>query len=525
MAMRASLSAKQTLGVTALIALSMMVLSAQHIANLARAGLEDTRGHGELLSRVIYQRTRDAIGAAPDPYDALREDDSIRSILESTATYGKNVTYAAIVDSQGIAIVHSFPSRQGQRLEPGESLAGVLDAHTAAQIRAIYADRTLEIVQPLQLGDVPFGSIRIGMSPIFIRDDLSSALRPMLWTTTLITAAAILLGLVLARRVLRPIHVISSGLLRLQRGETDVIIDLPAEEELKGVGESLKAISEQLAARSQSGVDGPVEYARKLGALGRLMAGLAHEVKNPLNAMTIHLELVRQHLLRASAHKAAYAARAHAPAGGLLGISGAALAEDPPPKAADGAPLVVEIDGASEHVDVIAGEIKRLDDVIQNFLRFIRPQEVRLERVDARVLIDEVLALVGPDAQRTGIACKADYAGAAPLLQADEALLRQALLNLALNGCQAMPNGGILTVGARTAPDGRAMLTVADTGIGIPADRLEHIFDLYYTTRPGGSGIGLSMVYRIVQLHGGEIEVESTVDRGTSFRVLFPRTP
>jgi signal transduction histidine kinase len=500
--MRASLSAKQTAAVTALIALSMTILSAQHVASLARAGLENTRRNGELLGRVIYQRSREAIAGAPEPYVALGEDAGIRSILESTATYGPNVTYAAIVDNNGIAIAHGFRALEGQRLEPQASLAAVLESSTPSQIRAIYADRTLEIVQPLELGDSPFGAIRIGISPVLIRDDLSRALAPLVWTTISICVVSILLGLVLARRILRPIHIISSGLLRLQRGETDVTVDLPPLEELKGVGESFKAIGEQLAARSHAGLLGPGEYARKEGALGRLMAGLAHEVKNPLNAMTIHLELVRQHLLRAVDTRGA---------GTVLGISG------------KGSSGVLEVDGASEHIEVIAGEIKRLDEVIQGFLRFIRPQELQLYPINARMLIEDVLALVGPDARGDGISCRGSYAASLPDLQADEALLRQVLLNLALNACQAMPNGGILTMGARTAGDGRVVLTVEDTGVGIPAEQLERIFDLYYTTKSGGSGIGLSMVYRIVQLHGGEIEVESTAGRGTTFRVLLPR--
>jgi signal transduction histidine kinase len=326
----------------------------------------------------------------------------------------------------------------------------------------------------------------------------------MLWTTILISGAAIVIGLLLARRILRPIHVISTGLMRLQRGETDVTIDLPAEEDFKGIGESFKAVGEQLAARSQAGLLSPTEFARKLGALGRLMAGLAHEVKNPLNAMTIHLELVRQHLLRAMETRSAGGVS------GPLNISSKA------------GTAVSEVDGASEHIEVIAGEIKRLDEVIQGFLRFIRPQELQLRPVDAKTMVEDVLVLVKPEAKRQGIVCRSEFPGSLPPLQADEALLRQVLLNLALNGCQAMGNGGILTISAKGTGNGRVMLTVEDTGSGIPADQLERIFELYYTTRPGGSGIGLSMVYRIVQLHGGEIEVESTVSRGTSFRVLLP---
>jgi signal transduction histidine kinase len=484
--MRVSLRVKQTAAVTLLIALAMTALSIQHLANLARVGLEDSRGIGVLLGRMIYQRARDAIAAGGDPESSLRTDQAIRSILESTAGYAQNVTYAAVVDNDGRAIAHSFPAAEGQRIEAGENLSAVLERNTIAQIRAIYADRSLEIVLPLELGDAPFGAIRVGLSPVLIRNDLTEALEPMLVTTMLLSAAAILVGLILATRIVRPIHVINSGLMKLGRGEKVGSIDLPPDEELEGVGESFRAISEKLAARS----------------LGRLMAGVTHEVRNPLNAMTIHLELVREHL-----HRLTVASRA--PVGAVLRLEG----RDEPP---------VDVDGAREHIDVIASEIKRLDEVITGFVRFIRPEELQLQPVDVQSLINEVVALVEPDAKRGGITCRGEVSGSLPELRADPALLRQAVLNLALNACQAMPEGGKVTIAARTAKDRRIALTIEDTGIGIPADKLDRIFDLYFTTKPQGSGIGLSIVYRIVQLHGGEIEVQSTEGRGTTFRLLLP---
>ena len=308
----------------------------------------------------------------------------------------------------------------------------------------------------------------------------------MLWTTAVVSAAALLVGLLLAGRILRPIHVINSGLMKLGRGESIASIELPADEELEGIGDSFKAIREKLASRS----------------LGRLMAGVTHEVRNPLNAMTIHLELVREHLRRQQGSL-------RVPAGTVLGI--------------DGGEKTPELDGAREHIDVIASEIKRLDEVITGFVRFIHPEELQLQPVNAKALIAEVIALVEPDVRRNGVVCRADVPAGLPELRGDPALLRQALLNLALNGCQAMPHGGKLTMGAKQEKDRRIALTIEDTGIGIPAAALDKIFDLYFTTKPKGSGLGLSIVYRVAQLHGGEIEVQSTEGRGTSFRLLIPR--
>ena len=102
-------------------------------------------------------------------------------------------------------------------------------------------------------------------------------------------------------------------------------------------------------------------------------------------------------------------------------------------------------------------------------------------------------------------------------------MLQQAVLNLALNACQAMPNGGTLKLSCRSASHRRVEIDVEDTGVGIPPENLGKIFDLYFTTKETGTGIGLSMVFRIVQLHDGEVEVESTPGRGTRFRLVFPQ--
>jgi two-component system sensor histidine kinase HydH len=118
---------------------------------------------------------------------------------------------------------------------------------------------------------------------------------------------------------------------------------------------------------------------------------------------------------------------------------------------------------------------------------------------------------------------KVEGADSAPDINGDPAMLRQALLNLALNACQAMPDGGTLRLGAAAASGRRVAVTVEDTGVGIKPEYLNRIFDLYFTTKTRGSGIGLSMVYRTVQLHDGEVEVQSVVGRGTTFRLLLPQ--
>ncbi len=222
-----------------------------------------------------------------------------------------------------------------------------------------------------------------------------------------------------------------------------------------------------------------VSYSAKLAALGRLTSGVAHEVKNPLNAMMIHLELLKE----------------------KLGVTS---------------------DEAQQSVAVIETEIRRLDRVVQGFLKFIRPRELSLKPVDLNALLQGVIALLEPEWQPRGIRFAFQPDTTLPALTGDEELLHQAFVNILLNGCQAMPSGGTITVATTREARESARVSIADTGVGIPPEDLDKIFRLYYTTKPDGSGIGLSLVYRIVQEHDGSIDVSSQVGRGTTMTVRLP---
>jgi signal transduction histidine kinase len=262
-----------------------------------------------------------------------------------------------------------------------------------------------------------------------------------------------------------------------------------------------------------SQVQSTVRYSRKLAALGRLSAGVAHEVKNPLNAMAIHLELLRQQFEAAGARRATGAARARNVRAEPDGRAVAIVAAAEP---------VIDRGQALQHVDVIANEIRRLDEVVQGFLKFSRPEDLKLQPVDLAALVDEMLAIVRPEAERANVTLVVECDNV-PDVDGDPAMLRQAFLNLAQNAVQGMPNGGTLRIHGESARGRRASITFSDTGVGIKPEHLQKIFDLYFTTKEKGSGIGLSMVFRTVQMHDGDIEVESTPGAGTTFRVLLPR--
>jgi len=222
-----------------------------------------------------------------------------------------------------------------------------------------------------------------------------------------------------------------------------------------------------------------ISYSAKLTALGRLTSGVAHEVKNPLNAMMIHLELLKEKL------------------------------EAPPEE-------------VQQSLEVIGSEIRRLDRVVQGFLRFIRPEELSLKLLDVNVLLKDVVALLETEWQKEGIRFAFHFDPTLPLVAADEELVRQAFLNILLNACQAMPNGGKVSILTEGEEWDFVKVSIADSGVGIPPEDIDKIFHLYYTTKSGGSGIGLSLVYRVVQMHDGLIEVLSEVGRGTTMIVRLP---
>ena len=623
--MHLGIKAKQVLGVTSIVGVVVVIVSVLHLARLASVSLDESRARADLLAKTIYQRAREVVGAGPDPYAALKADSGLRSILESSV-YSKDVTFAAIADVSEAAVVHADPSLEGQTLPAGGDLNGLLNRSPFAQLLAIYSSQgqNLELREPLLLGDREIGSIRIGVSTLLIRQNLNGSLGPALATALIALGLSVLGAMLLAQLLLRPIHVIRSGLTRLGKGEFGVQLNLTQHDEFGELGTSFNAVSEQLSAdRSQmagqvanlesaverledavaivnargemlfanpavrtllpaaapgaslaallppdhplrrlfeqtlvsrqsrgplsapfgdsgerlvmthaindpkgdlvgimliarnleylSEVQSTVRYSRKLAALGRLFAGVAHEVKNPLNAMMIHLELLRQQV-SVSTRRPSGAPR---PRAGAAGADSTVLAvAEPPP---------VDRAEAMQHVDVIANEIRRLDEVVQGFLKFSRPEDLKLQPVGLGPLLGEIVPIVRPEADRAGVQLVIECNGA-PDVNGDPAMLRQAFLNLALNACQAMPEGGTLRIHCEAERGRRVSVSFTDTGIGIKAEHLQRIFDLYYTTKEKGSGIGLSMVYRTVQMHDGEIEVQSTPGAGTKFRVLLPQS-
>jgi PAS domain S-box-containing protein len=250
-------------------------------------------------------------------------------------------------------------------------------------------------------------------------------------------------------------------------------------QEIQGAGERMGALVTLRDLDSLESINTQLQVSERLAALGRITAGVAHEVKNPLNSMRLWLENLKESL---------------------------------PPKTDD---------AARQAVRVLDAEIDRLDAVVKRFLDFSRPMDVRLEPTQLANLLREVLAVAQPQLDQAKVHVAQLLPIGVPEAFVDRALLKQAILNLVLNAVDAMPNGGQLQLTLNRRGE-MAEITVGDTGKGIPLEHRQKVFQLFFTTRPGGSGIGLASTFRIVQLHNGSIDFTSEVGRGTTFRIELP---
>jgi PAS domain S-box-containing protein len=231
-------------------------------------------------------------------------------------------------------------------------------------------------------------------------------------------------------------------------------------------------------AEAKLNISKQLDVSQRLSALNRLTGGVAHEIKNPLNSIGLHLAVLEQRI----------------------------AGQDPV---------------ASEELRVLREETRRLDRVVKTFLDFTKPIELRLEPLDLFELVNGLVQFLSNEAQTRSVDLKVSSESYPLMIRGDQDLLKQAFLNLLRNGMEAMPKGGIMEV-QLSRENGSVAAVVADSGVGIAEENRSKIFQLYFTTKTQGSGIGLAVSYRVVQLHNGSIDFQSQPGVGTQFKLLFP---
>jgi len=248
--------------------------------------------------------------------------------------------------------------------------------------------------------------------------------------------------------------------------------------------QELKTFSQQMEEKIQKTTadlrktEAQLIRSEKLAALGQLAAGIAHEIRNPLTSINILIHSLTENLPSGTSHK--------------------------------------------EDLQVIEEEIHRINEIVDQFLRFAKPAPPLLEKGDVISIFEETLQLLRPQIEKQRIIVQKEFQPLLPILM-DREQMKQVILNLLLNAAQAMPKGGYLALKGHIPEDDQWIkLSIQDSGVGIPGEDMNKLFDPFFSTKEGGIGLGLSIAHRIIDQHHGKIEVESAPGKGTLFTLWLP---
>ncbi len=436
----------------------------------------------------------------------VASDKDIAAMLERTMALSPALVEINVTDAGGAVLTSSNPSRIGATAAGLEKLANWETLPFYRRLVDLMARaRDYQVEVPLGIAGQakPLFMIQVVASSVLLR----GAVLPEVQTLAAVSGTALLVSLAITvlatSRVLRPLRRIERTIDRISQGQFHTTETGAAQgpREFAALENKLNLLGQQYtgaqrdAKNLKHSVDEMIErmanqldVASRLAAISRITGGVAHEIKNPLNAISLRLDLLRA-------------------------------------RASSGAPeeeLIPEI-------DVLSREVRRLDRVVKTFLDFSRPVDVHFEDLDLAALAAEVAHLLTPQAERAGVELTCEGPGTPAQVRGDPDMIKQAILNLVTNAFEAMKGGGgqLRISVAGGAANGAANsdfveLVVADNGPGIPPELRDKVFQLYFTTKEKGSGIGLAMTYRAVQLHNGTVDFVSESGRGTTFRLRFP---
>jgi PAS domain S-box-containing protein len=597
------------LAITFMVAALVTGASYLYISQILRQGINTAHDTAAFLTSQLAFL---ASNAAPDLSstridtsnpEALRRgiayylgtDRDLNTMLESVVGSWPTIYDAAILDADGKALLDTDPNLVGKKIEDRPDFSNLQNAGFRRKLRLVYhAPTVYDVHIPLLLNGEMFGSIHVGVSTVFLRNELTPRLQRALTLSAIAVLCSLLLAALLSRIALGPLEHINRSLdsmaeadgngLKAQDGGRDeygqvsmkiatlgrqmrdtreifsalksnvdqimsslqdglmlftrdsrvVLVSAAIEgflgrsrRELLGrtaneifssesslgslmldafrlrhnvaqremeasngrrvqvsldfiqeKGTQIGALLTMRDAESVRRIEDEIELSRRISASGRVTRGVAHEVKNPINAIVLHLQLLRNKL------------------------------QDVDP-------------ATSRHVDIIDSEIHRLDRVVQILVDFTRPRDLHLEETDLRSVLEEVALLAAPDAEQHGVSLVPELPPDPIPVKVDADFIKQAILNVVLNGVQSMPSGGTLAIVAHRNED--AVITeVRDQGTGIPTSVQDKVFELYFTTKKAGSGIGLAQTYQIMMWHYGSVDFESEEGKGTTFRLRLP---
>lgn len=514
----------------------ILILSALYVNSLVNvlsaAALERSEEASRQVKALVIERLNRTYTPARSPQDfeetklqwrgVVAGDTDLSETLTNILTQSPGLLEINIAGDDGDILASSNPARSGHPQETLEEFtqwrAKPFHRRLADLVRRPV---NFQVVVPLGIGQETIFTIQVITSSVLLRD----AALPQLQTVGMVAAAAMLASLLLTMvatgRMLRPIRRIEQTIDQIAQGKF-VARSAPegsasndpgrqGAREFEAVESKLNALGQQYFGAQQDATNlkhnldemvvrmaSQLDVASRLAAIMRVSGGVAHEIKNPLNAISLRLDLMRTRM-----------------------------------ESGNGDNLIPEI-------EILSKEVHRLDRVVKTFLDFSRPFELSMSDVDLSAVTREVASLMTPQAKACGIEVRleparmtaaqaGDFSPAVlaanelrPVwVRGDADLIGQAVINLVTNAIEAMKSGGTLRLWTESVKDS-AILEVADTGPGIPESMRGRVFQLYFSTKERGSGMGLAMTYRTAQLHNGTVEFTTEMGRGTLFRLRLP---
>lgn len=491
-----------------LVAAVAVVLSALQVRSVIDSVSQDTLVRANLAGERVSAAVQDHINQHqpeyPVPlsneetaalwYEIVSSDGDLSQLLLSTlSSYSEALLEINLISREGTILLSSSVGKTGQPVAPREpfELWSRLPWHQ--RVYDVLSRRPDWQVSPRPIGIAGFDDSVIEVQVVTSSFLLRLQLVELLQDLAVVSGGALLVALVLTllatHSALRPLGRIERTIDRIMQGSFQAGEGRGAQaKEFQALESKLDTLGQKMAsAKPVSGrldvlmeqVASQLDVATRLSAISRLSSGVAHEIKNPLNAILLRLDLLKVRLGDAD-------------------------------------------EEVAQELDILSKEVLRLNRVVTTFLDFSRPVEVHFADLDLAALVREVTELIRPQAEMARIAVELELPDGPAMMRGDADLLKQAVLNLATNAVEAMgAQGGRLEVRV-TRSGANWALEVADTGPGIPRELRGQVFQLYFTTKSKGSGIGLAMTYRAAQLHNGTISFTSESGRGTTFRLEFP---
>ncbi len=417
---------------------------------------------GELIAKNLSNAVGD--------YILLEDEYKVQEMINELIKTEGDIEYVFVTDEKGSIFAHTFTNGYPPDLLEWNPLG-----NRKMSVQLLETEKGLIRDIGLRIFDGMAAEVHVGLKEERINSSLIQLRNFILFVTLIVMICGAVLSFSLSNLIIiKPLKSLVYFAHRLARGEFGTTIEISSKDEIGELSETFNILSSELAQYRKKMEESYKQMLRteKLTALGRLSAGLAHELRNPLTSIRTLFQTFKEN------------------------------------------PSLTK-----EDMEVVLSATDQMNDLLTKFLRFARSDEFSISDVYLTSIIKQVINLTQFQLKEQSIEVDLRLSRLPPI-KADRAMIQQALLNLVINAIEAMPHGGKLTV-ASYLEDGHAIMSIADTGTGIPYEIRDKIFDPFFTTKPDGTGLGLSIVYNIIHLHGGDITFESNGD-GTTFTIKIP---